>query len=175
MPEKLQMRVLETERLLLRAFHQHDFDDVRGWEPGTSKQAAQDFLDYCFREYSQRGIGPWAMQLTTTNAVVGNCGFPHVDSKQHEGEVNYYVAQHHRGQGLATEALHALLEFGFSDLGFARIQGRCPPDNAASERVMQKVEMKFERQVPSNPASSEAGGEEKLYRMLKKDFKRGTL
>jgi ribosomal-protein-alanine N-acetyltransferase len=172
MPEKLQMRALQTERLVLRAFHQQDLDDVRGWELGTSEQAAQEFLDYCYREYTHRGIGPWAMQLKKTGVIIGNCGFPHIDPHHRIGEVNYYVARHHRGQGLATEALGALLEFGFGDLGFVRIQGRCPPDNMASERVLQKAEMKFERLVRSAQAASEPSAEERLYRILRMDFKR---
>jgi RimJ/RimL family protein N-acetyltransferase len=156
------MRTLHTARLILRAFTQNDLDAVHLWDPTAN--AAQDFLDYCFREYRDRNLGPWAMQLNTTGFIVGNCGFPHLDLKHHTGEINYYVAPSYRQQGFATEALNALLEFGFTDLALDKIQGRCPPDNPASERVLQKVGMRFERMIQS------ATAEEKFFCILKKEF-----
>ncbi|HET9410023.1 MAG TPA: GNAT family N-acetyltransferase [Candidatus Sulfotelmatobacter sp.] len=142
------MRVLETDRLRLRPFEQLDLNHVAKWHNDLA--AAREFLDYCAREYRQRGIGPWAMVLKLSDQIAGHCGFPHVDFKHHIGEVNYYVALHHRGNHLATEALRAILRFGFAELGFHRIQGRCETDNVASERVLQKSRMRFEKIVPSS-------------------------
>ena len=83
---KLQMPVLETERLVLRQLDQDDLRDITAWEEVTSAQnndvAAQEFLDYCFREYRERGIGPWGIQLKETGAIVGNCGFPDIVLKK---------------------------------------------------------------------------------------------
>src|ERR1700690_2640503 len=143
---KLKMPVLETERLVLRKFEQDDFKDIVAWGEFTSAQKteveARKFLDYCFGEYRAGGAGPWGMQLKETGAIGGNCGFPHIIFPERCGEVNYYVALRHRGQGLAVEAVKALLKFGFREIGLTRIQARCAKDNFASERVMQKAGMK---------------------------------
>jgi [ribosomal protein S5]-alanine N-acetyltransferase len=171
---KLKMPALETERLVLRKVDQGDLRDILAWENAPSAQntevEAQEFLDYCIREYREWGIGPWGMQLKETGVIVGNCGFPDIIFKNLSGEVNYYVAPRHRGQGLAPEALKALLKFGFHDIGLTRIQARCEPDNLNSERVMQKVGMRFEGLIERAPFSKDPSPKQKLYAILGKDF-----
>jgi ribosomal-protein-alanine N-acetyltransferase len=161
------MRPIETERLQLREFRQEDIGDVIRWEPGANTQsgkeiAAQRFLDFCFQEYRESGMGPWGILLKDRGLLVGNCGFPHISFRYGIAEVNYYVSPQYRRQGLATEALKTLLRFGFGDVGLAKIQGRCAPDNRSSERVMHKAGMKFERMIKS-AASGEASRKEKLF------------
>ncbi len=171
---KLKMPVLETERLVLRKLDRDDLSDIIAWEEAPNAQRAEvearQLLDYCFREYRERGIGPWGIQLKETKAVVGNCGLPHIVFKNLCGEVNYYVAPRHRGKGLASEALKALLKFGFRDIGLTRIQARCELDNLSSERVMQKAGLRFEGMIEDAPSSKDPSPKQKLYAILRKDF-----
>jgi [ribosomal protein S5]-alanine N-acetyltransferase len=168
------MPVLETERFILRRLDQDDLPDIVAWEEVPAGQSpgvqGQVFLDYCFREYAERGIGPWGIQLKETKAIVGNCGFPHIFFKNRCGEVNYYVAPRFRGQGLAPEALKALLQCGFQDMGLIRIQARCELGNNSSERVMQKAGMRFEGLIEDAVSSKEPSHKQKLYAILAKDF-----
>ncbi len=130
----------------------------------------RNFLTIALGEYREWGIGPWGIQLKATKVVVGNCGFPHIIFKNFCGEVNYFVARRHRGQGLAPEALKALLKFGFRDIGLARIQARCESGNLSSERVMQKAGMRFEGLIENAQSSKDPSSEQKLYAILGKDF-----
>jgi ribosomal-protein-alanine N-acetyltransferase len=171
----LEMPVLKTERLVLRKFDSDDLEGVAAWEEASDahdrEAEAREFLKYCFREYRERGIGPWAMQLKETGAIVGNCGLPHIQFRKLCGEVNYYVAGKYRGHGLAAEAVQALLKFGFGEVGLTRIQARCETENISSERVMVKAGMKFERLVDRSSFSKDTRPEQKLYVIQKKDFK----
>jgi ribosomal-protein-alanine N-acetyltransferase len=171
---KLRMPALETERLVLRQLDRGDLRDIIAWEEVTWAQntdvAAQEFLDYCFREYRERGIGPWGIQWKETGAIVGNCGFPHIIFKTHCGEVNCYIASRHRGQGLAGEALQALFLWGFRDIGLTRIQARCEPDNLSSQRLAQKAGMRFEGWIESGPSSKGSSPKQKLYAIQGHDF-----
>jgi [ribosomal protein S5]-alanine N-acetyltransferase len=167
----LKMSDLETERLRLREFRKSDLADVASWE-GTPH--AEKFLEFCLHSYREWGMGPWAMLLKQSGVIAGNCGFCRINydrgagTLEYCGEVNYYVAPHHRGQGLATEALTAVLKFGFADVRLTRIQGRCAPGNPSSERVMQKAGLKFERMIPG---AAEGSREDKLYAISREDFK----
>jgi ribosomal-protein-alanine N-acetyltransferase len=149
---------LETERLLLRGFSQDDFRDVIDWDDARHSRAAetgaQRFLDFCFCQYEQPGVGPWGMFLKEKGKMVGNCGY--IALQNFCGEVNYFVAPQHRGRGFAPEALRALLNFGFTDLGLLRIQARCEPDNLSSERVMQKIGMKLNQPSLRTSANEES-------------------
>jgi ribosomal-protein-alanine N-acetyltransferase len=167
------MRPIETQRLLLREFHQSDLKDLANWQKDAgaaySEEEAQQFLDFCFREYFKWGIGPWGIIPKENGVMVGNCGFCHIDLEHKHGEVNYYVAPQHRRHGFATEALQAILEFGFSELVLIRIVARCNPENRGSERVMQKAGMTFDRMIRSAAPSSEKSSDEKLYAISRSD------
>jgi [ribosomal protein S5]-alanine N-acetyltransferase len=171
---KLKMPVLETERLVLRQLDQQDIRDIIAWEEVAWAQntdvAAQEFLDFCFREYRERGIGPWGIQWKQTGAIVGNCGFPHIILKKLCGEVNCYIASRHRGQGLAREALQALFLWGFRDVGLTRIQARCEPDNLSSQRLAQKAGMRYEGWIESAPSSKDSSPKQQLYAIQGHDF-----
>ncbi|WP_151737292.1 GNAT family N-acetyltransferase ['Paenibacillus yunnanensis' Narsing Rao et al. 2020] len=52
------------------------------------------------------------------------------------------------GQGLATEAVGLLLEYGLQELRLVRVEGRCRSGNIRSERVMLKSGLSLERMLP---------------------------
>jgi ribosomal-protein-alanine N-acetyltransferase len=114
--------------------------------------------------------------LKQSETIVGNCSFCRIGFErdlgtlEYYGEVNYFVAHAHRGNGLASEALQVMLRFGFDDLHLTRIQGRCAPGNVSSERVLQKAGLKFDQLI----ASAESSPEEKLYAISREDFLRST-
>jgi ribosomal-protein-alanine N-acetyltransferase len=173
-PRISEMPVLETERLVLRKFASDDLDAVIAWEEALAArdrgEDAREFLEYCVREYRERGIGPWAMQLKESGEIAGNCGLPHIQFRKLCGEVNYYVSPKYRRQGVAAEGVQALLKFGFGELGLVRILARCDTENVSSERVMVKVGMKFERLLERSSSSKDPRPEQKLYSIQKKDF-----
>ncbi len=175
---ELKMSELETERLRLREFQQSDLPAVAGWDETLR---AEEFLAFCFRSYREWGMGPWAMvfkettngtTIKATGAIVGNCGFCRIRYEdapgtfEHCGEVNYYVAPQYRGKGLATEALRAVVQFGFGDLRLTRIQARCAPENVRSERVLLKLGLRFERTLPA----ADGQPEQRLYAITREDF-----
>lgn len=170
-----EMRVFETKRLVLRKFQQDDLKDLVRWQKDSgaayTESEAQGFLDFCFREYVRCGIGPWGIRLRETGTVIGSCSFCYIHPNRKCGEVNYYVAPQYRGQGIAPEALGAVLEFGFADVGLARIEARCPPGNTSSERVMQKAGMNFERMISSSEEPKGRSKSSKLYTILQRHFK----
>jgi ribosomal-protein-alanine N-acetyltransferase len=169
----LKMPVLQTERIVLRPFEESDLQAIAAWEeisaapdPGA---AAKEVLDYFFREYRERGIGPWAIQRKDSGEVAGNCGFPELNFKTRCGEVNCYIAAAHRRHGLATDALLALFFTGFEEFQLVRIQARCDPDNLNSQGLAEKAGMKLEGYLES-AASEKTGRRQKLYSILKQDF-----
>ena len=61
-----------------------------------------------------------------------------------EGNVGYWIAESICGRGLMTEAVTALVEFGFRTVGLHRIELRADVENGASQRVAEKVGMRRE-------------------------------
>ena len=74
-------------------------------------------------------------QIVVSGEVVGGIGF-HGPPNDDLVEVGYGVVQAMRRQGIASEALKAILGFASGLDGVARVRGRTSPDNLASQGVM---------------------------------------
>jgi ribosomal-protein-alanine N-acetyltransferase len=79
-------------------------------------------------------------------ALAGFCGFRYIDDSP-DIELLYGLLPDYWGQGLATEAARAVLEYGFDAVQFRRIYARTDVPNRASVRVMERLGMKFERET----------------------------
>ena len=68
--------------------------------------------------------------------VIGACGIMF----QHEPtpELGYWLGVNHWGKGYATEALHAVIDYAFTDLAHEALQAGARVTNPASRRVLEK-------------------------------------
>jgi ribosomal-protein-alanine N-acetyltransferase len=71
-------------------------------------------------------------------------GPPRLDNTP-EIEVGYLFAADCWGKAYATEAARAALDYGFTELDLDRIVAITRPENLASQRVLEKIGMRFER------------------------------
>jgi RimJ/RimL family protein N-acetyltransferase len=62
-----------------------------------------------------------------------------IDAGQARAAVGYWLAPHARGRGIATRAVRLLARWALDDLGLARLQITCGPDNLASQRVAERA------------------------------------
>ena len=84
--------------------------------------------------------------IKETGKFIGRCGLlPWTIDGQNEVEVAYTIARNYWGQGLATEAAQAILNYGFEKLGFSRLICLIDEKNIASQRVATKIGMAFEK------------------------------
>lgn len=102
---------------------------------------------------TERLLAEWLTQQLTTPRTAYVFGAQRLDSPEFvglvaltlgkaaflNGEVWYKLMPAHWGQGLATEALCALVRFGFDRLGLHRLEAGCAVENATSARVLEKA------------------------------------
>ena len=69
------------------------------------------------------------------DVVLGGGSLYELDLEQGCAAVGYWLAPQARGRGVASTAVQLLARWGFSELGLARIELTCGPDNEASQRV----------------------------------------
>jgi [ribosomal protein S5]-alanine N-acetyltransferase len=87
----------------------------------------------------------WSFSLSLNDTLVGNASILRYPRSQPEDEprraatVGFEIAHPYWGQGYATEALRALLNWGFEALDLHRIWGDCVAENAGSWRAMEKL------------------------------------
>jgi len=83
----------------------------------------------------------FAIELRSTQTVIGLFGLMLRREKYRGGEVWYKLHSDHWNRGLATEVLSRMLDFGFGDLNLHRIQAGCAVENIGSVKVLEKVGM----------------------------------
>tara|TARA_Y100001933_G_scaffold262509_1_gene320164 strand:- start:1119 stop:1652 length:534 start_codon:yes stop_codon:yes gene_type:complete len=137
-----------------------DRDAMRWVGDGDVLSAAEcdRWLEVTAENYRRRGYGMFAMtDRTAPDEVVGFIGLVHPGS-QPEPEVKYALRRASWGQGLATEAVQAVIRYGFADHGLTRIIATTAPENAASHRVLRKAGFRDAR-----PRANEDGTWDRVF------------
>ncbi len=70
-----------------------------------------------------------------------------VDFRARQAELGAVLDPQETGDGLATEAVAALVEHCFTTVGVRRIVGNCFADNTASRRLMERLGMRLEERA----------------------------
>jgi len=94
----------------------------------------------------EHGVGLWCALRKPANLLAGFCGFRSIGDSP-DIELLYGLRPAHRGQGLATEAARAALEYAFDAGLFTRVYARTDVSNRLSVRVIERLGMQFEREV----------------------------
>jgi RimJ/RimL family protein N-acetyltransferase len=89
------------------------------------------------------GIQYWPVFLTSTDSFVGCCGLRPYRPHEHILELGFHLLPSHWGQGLATEAAHAVIGYAFSTLGSKGLFAGHHPKNVASERVLRRLGFRY--------------------------------
>ncbi len=147
---------LTTDRLVLRKLSVSDYKDMYEysrdsrvtkyllWSEHPSEQYTYEYLQRINSAYKKGEFSDWAVTLADSGKMIGTCGFTSFDCEHDRAEVGYVLNPAFWGQGIATEAVLAVMEFGFAELGANRIEAHFMEGNNASLRVMEKCGMKFE-------------------------------
>jgi ribosomal-protein-alanine N-acetyltransferase len=154
------MKILETDRLILRRLLPEDLDalftlysdqEIRRYFPeGTlTYEETKEELEWFLNGHPEHPeLGLWATIHKETSQFIGRCGLlPWTIEEQDEVEIAYMIAKEYQGQGLATEAAQAILQYGFEELALSRLICLTDPANLASQKVAQKVGMTLEKEV----------------------------
>lgn len=74
-----------------------------------------------------------------TQTTVGECGFHTLYKRHHKAELFYIIHEPFRKMGLATEAVRAVLEFGFNELKLHRVAAFVADYNTPSVKLLQRL------------------------------------
>ena len=147
---------LLTPRLRLRPFADSDAADVyayaqdprvgpiAGWPPHHSKAESLEIIRTVF---SVPNV--FAMELRETGRVIGSVGFigshpAGVLPNCPDDEAGYALSPACWGLGLMPEAVKAVLEYGFTEVGLQRIWCGHYAGNWRSKRVMEKCGFRYQ-------------------------------
>lgn len=86
----------------------------------------------------------YAITLKGAREPVGSIGLKKIDMKNRQAEIGYWLGQPFWGQGIMTEAVRLMVNFGFENLKFHRIYAGAFLANKGSAKVLLKNGFKRE-------------------------------
>jgi ribosomal-protein-alanine N-acetyltransferase len=172
--------ILMTPRLRLRQFREDDVDAMhacftsaqamRYWNTplhtkrtGTER-AVRRFID-CTPSYYRF----WAVADKTTDLCLGLVSYHDGHIRNKRVAIGYMVDPAHCKQGLATEAVSAMIRFCFQDLGLHRLLAFIHPDNTPSLKLIEKLGFRREGLLRENLRVGDEWRDDLLYALLSTD------
>lgn len=147
---------IETQRLILRKIVPEDLDGMYDysrrpevtqyltWNPHKAPSQTAAHIRLLQKKYAEGAFWDFGLEYKEDNRFIGTCGFTSFDKTMNSAEVGYVLSPDYWGRGLAVEACTAVMKFGFTVFDVDKICARFIEGNTASERVMQKLSMKYE-------------------------------
>lgn len=151
---------IETERLLIRdwnlaqdapgAIAIYGNSAVTQWigdkSVDTTVESVRTRLArYCDRATAFPGLGCWAVVIRATQALIGTLLLMPLPDRHHAPsgliEIGWHFCPDSWGQGYATEAAQAVMDYGFETLNLPAIYAVTLLDNWPSVRVTQRLGM----------------------------------
>ena len=171
---------IETERLILRRYEDRDVGDILefsqeadywlarnlDWAPAAGSIRA--YFD-AQREQKMDEFPQWVnlmMELKSERKVIGCVGIGVTSREQGQASIGWMLGCRYQGQGLATEAAQALVDFGFTSLGLHRIFARTGKSNTRSWRLMERLGMRREAHFYQSHKVRDAWDDEFVYAIL---------
>lgn len=106
------------------------------------------YLQMNLKHWADHGFGMWMLRDAVSKAIIGRAILRHLDVEGvDEIEVGYGFMPEYWGRGLATEVARACVKMGFGRLGVETLVAITTPDNLASQHVMRKAGLVYERDI----------------------------
>ena len=153
------LRVLETERLILRRFvpadagfilellNEPSFVQNIGDRGVRTVSEAQRYVETGpAASYARNGFGLYLVLRKESHESIGMCGL--IKRESLDGvDLGYAFLPRFWSQGYAIESVRAVLEFARNVVGLERLLAIVDPDNQASIRVLEKAGFKYESMI----------------------------
>lgn len=142
---------MHTRRLYLRRiglsdtdaiFELYNTDDVAKYldiDTLVDRAGALALAEFFVRSYEERFAMRWGITLQGDDRLIGTCVYNGLDVENRRAELGFDLTPAYWRQGIATEAIHAILLYAFTDMELNRVEAVASPDNVASHALLAKL------------------------------------
>lgn len=174
--------ILKTPRLLLRAIRQSDAQLVHrnlsdfqtvlysNASEAPSLEKVQQMIDKWKEDFNKQQAIRWGITIKEDDAVIGSCGYKKFVKRHRRAEIGYEIFANYRRQGLMSEALNAVIQFGFEAMDFNQIEATVDPDNLPSILLLNKLGFSEEGILREYEFQKGKFTDLKLFSLLLRDF-----
>ena len=175
-------RTIETERLILRRFVSEDaqamYDNWASdpevtkyltWPAHTSVEVSKAVVDSWVAGYEKPDYYQWAIALREVGEPIGSISAINHDDRIEMVHVGYCIGRSWWHQGIMTEALGAVMDYFFDQVGVNRVEARHDVNNPNSGGVMKKCGMRYEGTLRQADWSNQGVCDASYYALLKSE------
>ncbi len=177
---------LVTERLLLRHFHESDLDafyayrndpevfKYQGWGVPYLREMAAEFIAQ-MKDAVPGEEGHWfqtAIQRKSDHTLIGDVAFCPMRGNPQQAFFGFSLARRFWGQGYASEAAQAVLDYLFHELEMHRIVADCDAENVHSYRLLERLGFRREARHLESFWTGEQWRDEYVYALLGREWRR---
>ena len=142
--------VLLTERLQLRAVMATDAKEIfflrsdeqvlryLDKQPAKSVDEAVEFIERIQKDQQNEDGILWGIALKDNPAIIGSIGFWRMEKEHYRAEIGYAMYPQFQGKGIMTEAMKAVLKYGFEKMRLHSVEANVNPGNEASIKLLEK-------------------------------------
>lgn len=173
-----------SDRFLVRRYEMSDAEQLYQAASQSIPEVFQ-FLPWCHPDYAFEDSISW-LEIVQKNwkedsgysfgifspdesEFFGGCGINRIDEHP-TGNLGYWIKSAAVGQGIATEATRALIDFGFRHLGLKRIEIIMSVKNPASRRVAEQSGGVFEGVMRNRLLLHDQLHDARLYSVVPEDI-----
>lgn len=153
------MKILETERLILREIvetddefildllNQPSFIKYIGNRGIDSLEKTREVIENRYRQsYKDFGYGLYIVELKESGEPIGFCGFVNRDTLP-DADIGFAFLPQFERKGFAFESAKAVMKFGREKLNLKRVLAITTQNNKSSVKLLEKLGFKFERLI----------------------------
>ncbi len=176
---------IETERLLLRRAVAEDaqtmFDNWASddavtkyltWPTHGSVEVTKMVVGSWVEGYEQDNYYQWVIELKELGQPIGSISVVRQDEDIYMAEIGYCIGARWWHQGITSEALQAVIDFLFAEVGMNRIAARHDPKTPHSGGVMKKCGMKYEGTTRASDRNRQGICDAAHYAILRSEWER---
>ena len=173
---------LETERLILKRFvledaaamyknwaSDADVTKFLSWPTHTSQKISECVITDWVKKYDDEKYYQWAIVLKTTSEPIGSISVVRMNENISMAHIGYCIGKKWWHQGITSEALKAVVDFLFDEVGANRIESYHDPNNPNSGGVMKKCGMRYEGTLRSYLKTNQGIIDACVYAILKSE------
>jgi ribosomal-protein-alanine N-acetyltransferase len=172
--------VLERTHVRLREIVPADAADLFAFRSDPEEQRyndpplrtldeAHELIESLAREYREEGAIRWGLTLAGEDTVVGLLGYNSWSPADHRAALGYDLKRGLWGRGLASEAVRAVLEFGFGPMALNRVEAHTDAENTRSIRMLRRLGFWQEGTFHEHYLEDGAFHDVALYVLLRRD------
>ena len=179
---------IETQRLILRKAIQEDAEPMfRNWasDPNVTKHltwpvhssaaVSEQVIVAWLQEYEKDSYYQWMIVLKELGEPIGSISVVRQNDRVEEAEIGYCIGSRWWHKGIMTEALTAVIEYLFTEVGINRIAARHDPNNPHSGGVMRNCGMKYEGTTRASDHNNQGICDAAHYAVLHSDWEHADI